>query len=77
MIRVSKNMKRGTLINDLNEIVQLAEDKCSVVIYFGKGFSMDYEKAYMHLRDKVRDMLTAQKAYFKISKDFWLVNLYK
>lgn len=36
MIRVSKNMKRGTLINDLNEIVQLAEDKCSVVIYFGK-----------------------------------------
>lgn len=33
MIRVSKNMKRGALINDLNEIVQLAEDKCSVVIY--------------------------------------------
>ena len=26
-------MKRGALINDLNEIVQLAEDKCSVVIY--------------------------------------------
>ena len=33
MIRVSKNMKRGALINDLNEIVQLAEDKCSVVNY--------------------------------------------
>ena len=29
-------MKRGALINDLNEIVQLAEDKCSVVIYFGE-----------------------------------------
>ena len=26
-------MKRGALINDLNEIVQLAEDKCSVVNY--------------------------------------------
>lgn len=36
MITVSKNMKRGAQITDLNELVQLAEDKCSVVIYMNR-----------------------------------------
>lgn len=38
---------------------------------------MGYEKAYMHLRDEVCDMLAAQKAYFKSSKDFQLLSLFK
>lgn len=35
MIRVSKNRMRGALITDLNEIVQLANDKQSVVLKMG------------------------------------------
>lgn len=34
---------------------------------------MDYEHEYLKLRAKVREMLAAQKAYFKSRKDFQLL----
>lgn len=34
---------------------------------------IDYQKKYEHLAGKVRDMLAAQKAYFKSNKDFHLL----
>ncbi len=34
-MRVSKNIRRGSLIDDFNELVQLAEDRCAVVVYMG------------------------------------------
>lgn len=35
VMKVSKNMRRGALITDLNELVQLAQDRQSVVIFAG------------------------------------------
>lgn len=34
-MKVSKNIRRGSLIEDLNELVQLAQDGCAVVVYMG------------------------------------------
>lgn len=38
---------------------------------------MDAEMRYLHLAQKVRDMLAAQKAYFKSNKDFQLLKVSK
>lgn len=38
---------------------------------------IDYQKKYEHLAGKVRDMLAAQKAYFRSKKDFQLLRTSK
>lgn len=37
----------------------------------------DFQKKYDHLADKVRRMMSAQKAYFKSDKDIQLLKLAK